>query len=339
MRLSIAVILPINQADYLGNTILDGLLELSRAGTKVDFKVTGGYPSPFDLSSYVLSEDDFIVYAGKADLVFLVWGKRATNYALAEKINKWDKTVFVDGSELGRDIRYNPAQEKKILIPGYIGKGMIDAIGKKCKLYFKRERPYPAGVIPLPFGIESRYISYHPGVSPKKDIDFVCIFGQDEYPIMRRYATKMVTDFCKQEGFVCKTTCTEGFNFADATKRAGRDAFSKLLARAKVGVSIGGGGFDTARFWEILGNNCLLLTEKIAIFEEGSRELEYDRIYQFENLIEFQTQLKTLGTLLRANYAEESLLAEYQTILRDHGAVARVEKIIDHARRAGIIAL
>jgi hypothetical protein len=276
-------------------------------------------------------------YAQQADLILLVWGKRATNYVLAEKLNQWQKTIFIDGSELGKDTRYKMGILDRVASGDYRGGGAIDPIGERCRLYFRRERPYSTGLIPLPFGIESRYITYQLGVTPVKDIDFVCIFGQDEYPIMRRHATKMLEDFCRREGFTCRTKRTDGFNFTDATKRAGRDEFSKLLARAKVGISIGGGGFDTARFWEILGNNCLLLTEKIAIYESGSDALEYQRIFQFENLIKFQEQLKKLGVFLRTGYNESDLLPEYQTILKNHGTVARVEKIIDHARKVGII--
>lgn len=335
MRLSIALILPTNQADYLGNTILDGLLQLVQIDPEVDFKVTASYPSPFDLMTRTLSESAFVQYAQDADLIFLVWGKHATNYALAEKLNQWQKTIFIDGSEFGKDTRYKVGILEAVASGQYRGSGSIDSIGERCRLYFRRERPYPTGIIPLPFGIESRYVAYTKDTI--KDIDFVCIFGQDEYPIMRRYAREILEDFCKREGFTCETRKTSGFNFTDTTKRAGRDAFSKILARAKVGISIGGGGFDTARFWEILGNNCLLLTEQIAIYEEGSDKLAYDRIYQFENLNAFKVQLEKIGMFLKNQYTQTALDSEYQTILEEHAGVARVRIIIDHARRVGML--
>ncbi|MEK9131686.1 MAG: hypothetical protein AAB447_02125 [Patescibacteria group bacterium] len=337
MSFSIAIILPVRQADYLVNTVLDGFLCLEKIQKELEIKVTDQYPSPFDLSTHILSEDDFVAYAKEADLILLVWGKHATNYALAERINKWDKTIFIDGSECGKDHRYNPTLLKRLATDGYQGAGGIDLVGKRCALYFKRERPYTPGIIPLPFGIESRYVAYTLDAPLVKDIDFVCIFGQDQYPIMRRYATEMLKDFCRRGGFTCETKQTDGFTFDDATKQAGRNEFSKLLARAKVGISIGGGGFDTARFWEILGNNCLLLTEKIALYEPGSKALDYQRIFQFENLVEFKEQLTIIGRLLKTNYNESNLALEYQRVLHDHTSVARVWTIIDHARTAGIL--
>jgi hypothetical protein len=265
--------LPEAQSDYLANTVLDGLIALSPVMLGLDFKVTREYPSPFDLSLHTLSENEFVEYARKADIVLLVWGKKATRFKLAEEIGMWNKTIFIDGSEFGKDNRYNFDIQKKILLGTYDGGGAINQeILEKCVLYLRREKPYVTGIIPFPFGIESRYISKLLG-TVEKDIDFVCIFGQDEYPVMRRYAREMLENFCKENNFTCATNRTYGFNFDDKTKQAGRDEFFNLLARAKVGVSIGGGGFDTARFWEILGNNCMLLTEKIEIYEPYSTQI------------------------------------------------------------------
>ncbi len=323
------------QSDYLGNTILDGLFSLASEGL-VEVRMTGNYPTPFPAEEAILKDEAFITYAKTADVIILIWGKRSTNFALAEKINAWKKTVFIDGSEFGKNNRYDFDVQRKVLEGTYKEIGAIDQeMLKKCALYFRREKPYPKGVIPLPFGIERRYVANYSSVV-SKDIDFVCIFGQDEYPIMRRYAKEMLADFCAKNGFRFVTDRTKGFNFDDKTKIAGRQEFYELLNRAKVGISIGGGGFDTARFWEILGNNCLLLTEKIDIYELASEALNYSRIWQFNNLFDFESQLNRLAAFLRTTYQQASLTDEYERILREHSSKSRVLSLLAHAKEAGI---
>ncbi len=321
----IAVITPINKSDYLANTVLDGLIELTSVG-ELEFRMTGNYPTPFEVNSYVLSDEDFIEYAKSADLIILAWGKKSTNYALAEKIGMWNKTVFVDGSELGKDNRFNIDIQDQVMKGTYDGIGAIDqTMLEKCRRYFRREKPYRNGILSFPFGIERRY-GEHYSPEIKKDIDFVCIFGQENYPKMRKEARLLLEKFCKKNNFTCATSKTKGFDFDDSTKIAGRSEFYSLLARGKVGISIGGGGFDTARFWEILGNNCMLLTERIDI--DIPQSLAYSRIYEFSAIEEFEKKLIGLGEYIRMTYNQNDMIYEYRDILSKHSSRARVEYIL-----------
>lgn len=310
----IAVISPISRPDYLANTILDGLLDLG-----IEFKTLGNYPAPFSLDNHILPESDFITYAQSADLIILCWGKGSTNFALAEKIDKWDKTIFVDGSELGKDNRYDKEIQDKLVNMTYEGQGAIDQeMLAKCKRYFRREKPYIKGILPLSFGIERRYrTKYNPEI--KKDIDIVCIFGQEDYPKMRKEVRQIVEKYAKETGLVAVTKKTKGFNFDDSTKVAGRDEFYSLLARAKVGVSVGGGGYDTARFWEILGNNCALLTEKIDIEIPGG--FDYSRIHEFRDVDDFREKLKQPFDILDFD--------EYNAIIKNHNTKARAKYLLE----------
>jgi hypothetical protein len=310
----IALITPIARPDYLTNTVIDGLLDLG-----IDFKTPGNYPAPFPLEDHILPESDFITYAQSADLTILCWGKGSTNFALAEKIGRWDKTVFIDGSELGKDNRYNKEIQEKLVNMVYEGHGAINQeMLQKCKKYFRREKPYVKGILSLPFGIERRYrVQYNPNI--KKDIDIVCIFGQEDYPKMRKEVRMIVEEYAKKNRLVAVTKKTKGFNFDDSTKVAGRDEFYSLLARAKVGISVGGGGYDTARFWEILGNNCTLLTETIDIRIPGG--FNYSRIHEFKNTDEFREKLK--------QRFETPDLDEYNTIIENHSTKARVKYLLE----------
>lgn len=325
--MKIAVILPIAKADYMANTVLDGLIDLQAEQVDVDFVVTTNFPSPFDLKKYEKNEGDFIEYANTADIIILCWGKGTTNLALADKINKWYKTVFVDGSELGKNNRFNKEITDKVLSGSYEGIGAIDAnILSKAKLYFRREKPYIKGITAFPFGIETRYCEYYKK-EIKRDIDFTCIFGQDEYPIMRRQAREYLEVFCKKNSFIYKTNKTKGFNFDDNSKKAGRNDFYDILSRTKVGISIGGGGYDTARFWEILANGAMLLTEKIDIYDNPKEKLGYNRIIEFTNLDDFKIKLEEIAKLIRGGYENDEL--EYEKILNEHSTKARVKEMIE----------
>jgi len=307
IAVNIAVITPKGKEDYLANTIVDGLIQLQKeASAGFRFFISSFSNSCLDVENFALSENQFIDFARSANLILLIWGKKEMNYKLARKINQWDKTIFIDGSEVGLNNRYDFTIQKKILAGKYREIGKINfKMLKKCALYFRREKPYINGIIPLSFGIESRYTKYYsPG--QKKDIDFVCIFGQDEYPLMRRYVRELLVKYCKKNKF---TYCVK--------KTKGPDEFYRILARAKVGISVGGGGYDCARFWEILGNNCLLL--------------------QFNNLYDFWYQLHKIGEFLQNGYNQENLVKEYKDILSRHSSKTRVLTILDKARQKGIL--
>jgi len=338
MNYKIAIISPTEASDVLADTIFDGLLRLKKKFPELSFCLPRehSYTTPLQLSQYEVSTEDFVRYAQNADLIFLIYGKRFTNFPLAEKISRWDKTIYIDGAELGKNRRYDSVVQKSVLDGIFEGNGKINSqMIDMCALYFRREKPYIHKIIPLPFGIESRYTNEYSDLV-SKDIDFFCVFGQDEYPPLRKYARELVKDFCSKNGFTCHTEVTTGFSF-DAGKKNGRNEFYQLLARSKVGISIGGGGYDTARFWEILGNNCILITETIDIYQPDSNRLKYDRIHQFVNLYDLEYQLNKIGRFLKGGYDEKKMIPEYQQILEDHSSVARVMEILGKARDKRII--
>ena len=192
---------------------------------------------------------------------------------------------------------------------------------EKCALYFRREKPYIKSIIPLPFGIESRHLQYV-GKNKRKDIDFFCVFGQEKYPILRKHVKKKLIKFCKKNNFIY---------YVKKTKTS--DEFYELLSMSKVGISVGGGGYDTMRFWEILGNNCLLLTETIDIYKYGSDELKYKRIWEFNNLYDFEYQLEKMVKFLREEYNQESLWDEYEDIMSGHYCKARALEVIRRCKQ------
>jgi hypothetical protein len=323
---TIAVIGPSRRPDHLTRTLVDGLASLQEKGL-LSFHTSaryGGHETVRD--EYALPRDGFVRFARGADLVLFCWGKDGLDIEMAEAIARWEKTVYVDGSEPGHNRRLDYAVQREILAGTHRGQGAINtAMLGRCPLYFRREKPYLPGIIPLPFGIERRYCTaYRPGL--EKPIDFFCVFGQDRYSTFRRHARGVLQEFCAAEGY------------SYITSRIDNRLFYQLLAGSKVGVSIGGSGYDTGRFWEVLGNNCLLITETIDIFEPDAAELAYSRVYECGNLYDFASCLRRVGAFLRGPYRELDLLPEYSAIMARHSSEARVLTILEAARRQRIVA-
>lgn len=335
--MKIAIIPPTEHSDYLLTTILDGVLDLQTEGVAIECKFIKGYPHYFAKEAIAceLDYEQFLAYAKSADVIFLAYRYKETDLKTAEKINRWDKTVFIDGSECKHDNRLDSRIQYDILRGTHRGPGAVQyELLKKSALYVRREKPYLDGIFPFPFGIERRYKKYN--ASTVKDIDFVCIFGQNAYPQLRKYVTYVLEEFCRNNGFTYVTEQTDGFEH-DQKKVSGREGFFDILARAKVGISVGGGGFDTLRFWETLANNCLLLTERIDIFHPDSTALKYDRIYECNNLFDFLFYMQKIGTYLRNEYDQTALHEEYGKIIQEHSTKARVRNLLQELYRRGVI--
>jgi hypothetical protein len=163
---SIAIILPDNNRDYLANTILDGFRALEHTG-EFKVRISPRFISDANYLDWELGDEAFLEFAKKADLIIFIHAKYTTK-VLVEKIGLWDKTICVDGTEVGKNGRYNPAILKALLNETYNGWGAIQYdLLKKCRQYFRREKPYVNGIIPFPFGIQSRFIKYkRPGRVP-----------------------------------------------------------------------------------------------------------------------------------------------------------------------------
>ncbi|MCB9802535.1 methyltransferase domain-containing protein [Candidatus Nomurabacteria bacterium] len=336
-ELRVAIITAVSGGGYLTNTVIDGFLDLKNSGKNISIGIPDHYPvKMFDQHLSRFKEQDFINFSKTADLIFCAYTDGGlTDYKLLKKIDLYKNLIVLDGSETKGTGRSNFEVQKKIINLSYDKFGAIDNdLLKKCALYFRREKPYLNNIIPLPYGIERRYKVYDKNF--KKDIDFVCIFGQEDFSPMRKYCREMLEDFCKKNNLICVTKKTKGFSF-DSGKTVGRDEFYELLARAKVGISVSGGGYDTARFWETLANNCLLLTEKIDIFNPEDKKLDYKRIWEFGNLFDFQYQLEKISSYLKSEYNVESLSEEYQQILNKHSSRARVEEILSEVKKRGIL--
>ncbi len=239
-KITIACLPVRNRNDYLAGTVLDGFAALQEKGN--DIKVV--LPDYVQLSKLAfprlqrLSSKDFIRVAKEADLILLFNSGLKVEEEIMEEIGAWDKTFFIDGSELGGNNRLDARILDDLEKGLYRGAGAVrsDLLGK-CAGYFRREPPYFPGIIPFPFGIERRHVKYKRAT--KKDIDFVCIFGQEQYPPLRKEVRLALEEFCQQNGFSYKTKQTK-LPFFNIYSKLAQWRFSRLLARAKVGISVCG---------------------------------------------------------------------------------------------------
>lgn len=335
----ITVVTPTERDDFYCDTVLDGLASLKKENPELEFHYPDYYLHPFGsefTKQFGVSKTKLRDFAKEADLVILSYGKYGTDFAFVEDLNLWDKTVYVDGSEIGKNRWRDPELQYQIIVGTYTGPGAPNKeMQKKCRLYFRREKPYTDGMIPFPLGIESRFTKYY-DPDKTKDIDFSCIFGQELYPVTRRYTRELTKRFCEENGFVCHTEKTYKLPFMQRGPYSPDKSF-EIWSRTKVGVSTGAAGYDSRRFWEILGNNCLVIAERFDLFFPDSDTMNYKRIFQYNNLYDFEYQLKKVGEFLRSGYSQKDLDEEYREILKRHGTKARVLTIINEAQKIGLL--
>ncbi|MBI2108846.1 MAG: hypothetical protein HYT93_01510 [Parcubacteria group bacterium] len=339
MRYKIAVVTPTERDDFYCDTVLDGLFLLKKENPELEFFYPDYYPHPFGeafTKQFGVSKKQLAEFAKGADLIIFSYGKYGTDTAFIDELNGWGKTVYVDGSEIGKDRWRDLKIQYEIIKGAYEGLGAPNKdMQKKCRLYFRREKPYTNGMIPFPLGIESRFMKYYDS-NKEKDIDFSCFFGQELYPLTRRYAPELTQKFCTENGFTCHTKKTYKLPLIHKGPYS-PDKSYEIWARTKVGVSTGAAGYDSRRFWEILGNNCLIIAERFDLFELDSDAMNYKRIFQYNNLYDFEYQLKKAGEFLRNGYNQKDLEEEYQEILKRHSTKARVLTIINEAQKIGLL--
>lgn len=346
LKYKIAVVTPTERDDFYVDTVLDGLSELQKENPGLEFHYPDyyplsdipAYPTPKGFSKNArMPRGELLSFAKSADLIILGYGKYGVDYPFVEEIQGWNKTVFVDGSEIGKNNWRDLTVQLEIIRGTYEGRGAPNKkMQKLCRAYFRREKPYTDGMTPFPLGIESRYgirMQYDP--RKEKDIDFVCMFGQEEYPLTRKYAPELVEKFCEKNGFTYHTKKT--YKYPIGRGPLSQDKYLEVLARAKVGIATGAAGYDSRRFWEILGNNCIVIAERFDLYEPDSDAMNFKRIFQYNNLYDFEYQLKKVGDFLRNGYKQKDLDLEYEQILKRHSTKARVMTIINEAERIGLL--
>ncbi|MBM3349750.1 MAG: glycosyltransferase family 1 protein [Betaproteobacteria bacterium] len=283
--------------DFLTSTLIEGLLQLGHhiIATEQSNHATR---TPTRRLRKCLEDADLIV----------VFSNDRVNYSIlfdSENPNK----VFVDGS----DSQY-------FAVPSFI----------RFKAVFKRElsrywiNQFDEPIFPLPFAAEAQYFKNR---SSKRDISV-------------SYAATMHTAF-RQSVYHFLVQKNVPFSFVGTTidsVRKGRlsrsaikteDNYRDILSRSSISVNVAGGGYDCARYWEILAAGALLLTQELEIevpapFRDGRECVTFNSI----------TDLSLKLDMLLSNPVKVSEMRNsgYQHLLRHHTTLARATYFLDCLR-------
>lgn len=294
--MKILVITPVNKFDYLAAAIIEGLRKLN---------IEAYFTSPGNGVTETISDDKFISLYPECDYIFALWSKCIDNkvpepkYYLIDKVNGWDKTVYIDGSE------YNytgyPSKTKEQFHPLF---------KQKAKWYFKREclpEYLDQNVIPLPFAATSDDFSKP---KDKKTIDVLCAFGQTDTGL-RKLAIEACNEL-RSEGYTIITGYAKNY--------------LETIQDACITIDAHGGGECNARMWQVMANRSCLFAQKYSILfpelHENKHYISWNSKEELKEKIRFYLEHKDL--LL------DIMMNGYNNILQHHTPGRRIEYILKH---------
>ena len=256
----------------------------------------------------VYTDNQVIEHSKDADYIFVFWGKIRGNpspkYHLLEKINRPEKTVYIDGSEwTSTGYPENIGNVKTVMSPsGMINRQVYEAKydSSRCKgepwinqkmfdyaeWYFKREcykEDSDIGIIPFNVGCHKQFFGNFENI--KKKYDIFCSFGH-----------------------LCNGLRYEVFNFCNSLKSMGYnvliannldfETYKRKISESYIGLSAWGAGNSCMRMWEIMANRTCCFAQKTEILfpnkpSDGVHYVEYSNMREFEEKIFYYLDRKT----------------------------------------------
>lgn len=302
--MKIIVISPHKKTDTIAQLIIEGLYEnnieviASDSGNSV---------------KSVYSDDEILKHSETADYIFAFWGKCIHNgvpepkYYLLDRIAKFEKSVYIDGSEWTCTGFPNPNQvvdavkdPRKVKGVPWLNEKMLN----RCKWYFKREcfeeDNLVNGIIPLNVGGRLCMIN---DIDIEKKHDFFCSFGHLESGLRKPVYDRCVELKKNNE----KIIIGSGYKFED---------YLKMIKQSHMAVSAWGAGNSCRRMWEILsqGTCCFAQRKQILIpnnFIDGENIVYYSTIEEFNEKINYYLNNKEKAIQIGKNGRE--YLKKYHT--------------------------
>lgn len=263
--------------DYLQDLTYSGLTKLLGKHHVIEYQPNMGYHFPIksypknlgynsmDISFFgdlFLRNFDCVVVSAAKPKCFEAYE------SILPKLKPSVKTVFIDGGDFpavgGDFVRLNRTE---------IYQRIIDY--RPFDVIFKREYlknlVYDHNVHPLPFSINTRKYPSIQEMPYKYDVGFWAV---ESHPIRTQ-----VLDYL-QDRFDCRENGTTHDQAFKNYKRKGRFYFEELK-RCRISLNFRGTGWDTLRYWELLGLRCFMISQRLDIlipddFTEGSEIIYCD---------------------------------------------------------------
>jgi len=199
-----------------------------------------------------------------------------TDYeAILPYLSATTKTVFIDGGDwgsIGGDFKRLNCED---LYENVVFKRPFDVVFKREYL---KEMDYPSTVFPLPFSInEQRY----KGIQQLPFLYDVAFWAVESHPIR-----KQVFDYVKPL-YDCAFNGTVPNQVAKQYKRKGRFYFEEVK-RTRISLNFRGTGWDTLRFWEIMGLGSFMISQHPGIVIPNDFTDGKEIIYCKEDLSDLQ---------------------------------------------------
>jgi hypothetical protein len=283
--MKIVVISPHKKTDTIAQLVIEGLYE-----NNIEVIATDSGNS----IQKTYSDEEILHHAESADYIFALWGKCIKNnvpeprFYLLDKINKFEKSVYIDGSEWTCTGFPNNNQVELSLNNSKLVKGepwLNTKMLSKCKWYFKREcyeEDEKNGIIPLNVGarlnmLDENYI--------EKQYDIFCSFNH-----VGTGLRKPVYDSCVNlKKSNDKVIITSNLPFND---------YINFIKKSYIGISAWGAGNSCRRMWEIIskGTCCFAQKNEILIpnnFEDGENIVFYSTTDEFNEKIKYYLNNKS----------------------------------------------
>ncbi len=233
--------------------------------------------------------------------------------SIIPKIKPSVKTIFIDGGdwpEIGGDLKrlnnndiYQRVNDKR----------PFDIIFKRELLKNTR---YNKNIHPLPFSINANLYSNIPILPFKYD---VCFWAVESHPIRTQALHFLESHFdCLQNG----TVLNQNFR---KYKRKGKKYFKELI-RSRILLNLRGAGWDTLRYWEILGLQRFMLSQRLDILIPND-------FIEDKEIVYFKNDLSDLEDLCNFYLKNEELREQiagraHQKAMLYHTDVARAKYIL-----------
>lgn len=217
----------------------------------------------------------------------------------------------------------------KIYVDGTDFQTGANISGLGVRLVFKRELSTLAGSPdrtrshPMPFGMERRYILSNP---PERDLALTFIASMTTNPLRESVFARLLK--LKRSDVRAGSTRERAYD-NQANNYKATPNYQQALARSRMSIAVPGWGYDTGRFWEILGAGAALMTWEPDIviphpFVDGETCVTFSSLREFDEKVAYY--------LDRPEDVARIAAAGHAHALAHHTTAARARSFIEVVR-------